>query len=348
MNIDLIYFYWTIGILLGFQLILLALLCIRKWQRNRENDRQKQVYEDNLELFVDYLMTDNWMIPKALVLRKNFEVAERIFSETINDVKDTYMLEKLEQAAESIFSETYLSQLRRGSWSTRVNTLYFIEDFKLTSLKSFLQQHLKKLKVWDEEKNQTVRALAALNDLSIIDYLNKDRSATLQHYLDVFSRFDDDTFGNAIKLSKENYNPMCRVAILSFIGLTKNVRYQPILEVELQNENLEMRIQALKGLYRLSYISNIELLIPFFDSSSWQERMFSCRISGVLMLEVYEPFLEKLLGDKEWWVRNAAAESLLQIFGEEKLLFLSKNHLDLYARDMAVQWISSKKGGSKK
>lgn len=347
MNIELVYFYWIIGILFGFQLILLGLLSIRKWLRNRENERQNKVYEDNLELFVDYLMSENWKIPKALVLRTNFEVAERIFSETFTDVKDTHMREKLEQAAESIFPVTYLSRMNTGTWSTRVNTLYFIEDFKLTSLRSFLHEHLSKLKVWDEEKSQTVRALAALNDLSIVEYLNRDRTSTLQHYLDVFSRFDEDTFGNAIKLSKESYNPMCRIAILSFIGLTKNVKYQPLLEDELQNENLEMRIQALKGLYRLSYISNIELLIPFFESSSWQERMFSCRISGVLMLEVYEPFLIRLLGDKEWWVRNAAAESILQIFGEDKLYFLSKNHPDLYARDMAVQWISSKKGGSK-
>lgn len=347
MIIEMIYFYWVTGILLGFQLLLLALLCIRKWLRNRENDRQDKVYEDNLELFVDYLMSENWMIPKALVIRANFEVAERIFSETFTDVKDAHIREKLEQAAESIFAETYLKRMKRGTWSTRVNTLYFIEDFKLISLKPFLQDHLSKLKVWDEEKNQTVRALAALNDLSIVDYLNRDRTATLQHYLDVFSRLNEDTFGNAIKLSKESYNPMCRIAILSFIGLTKNLRYQPLLEDELQNENLEMRIQALKGLYRLNYISNIELLIPFFESSSWQERMFSCRISGVLMLEVFEPFLVKLLGDREWWVRNAAAESILQIFGEDKLYFLSKNHSDLYARDMAVQWITSKKGGSK-
>ncbi|WP_342598129.1 HEAT repeat domain-containing protein [Psychrobacillus sp. FSL H8-0483] len=346
MNGNFQYFYYTIIALLAFQLLLLLVLSIRKIIRNKRSAKEEQIYQENLELFVDYLFNDeNLQLPVQLANPKNIAVAERIFSETFSTVNDDRTKQKLQEAAIAIFSSTYLKRLKKGSWSTRVNTLYYIEDFQIVSLLPYLQKRFHKLNAWDEEKNQLIRTLAALNDTSIIHYLNANEDSQQHQYLDVFNRLSEEQFDNSIEICYEDNHQTSKLAILNFIGLSKKTRYQALLENTLLDEQSEVRIQSLKGLYRLNYMENIALLEPFFASSSWEERMFSVKIIGAIMIENYESQLIQLLGDSVWWVRNASAEALLSIFGEEKLKELAAEHSDIYARDMAKQWLSSGKRG---
>lgn len=345
MTIEFKYFYYAVGILLGFQLLLLILLCIRKIMRNRKNKEQELLYQETLNDFVDFLFEEGRPLPAQLSNLDNIEVAERIFSETVADINDPVSKKKLQEASISIFTKPYKKRLLKGNWPTRVNTLYFIEDFKIDSLLPVLQKMLQNLNKWDEEKNQIIRALAAINDITIVYYLNQLPDTKMSQYLDVFARFDTEHFEEAIQISNEMKNFTCQLAIINFISLMKITKYQWMVEKELQSENMEMRIQALKGLYRLNYMKDISLLLPFFQSPSWEERLFSARVAGALMADQFEAHLERLMGDDEWWVRNAAAEALLSIFGEEKLVQVESNHPDAFARDMAKQWLTSRKRG---
>ncbi|WP_391117423.1 HEAT repeat domain-containing protein [Psychrobacillus sp. L3] len=346
MTIEFIYFYYAVGILFGCQLLLLILLSIKKTKRNRKNKKQEQLYQATLNEFVDFLYEEGRPLPDKLCNPENIEVAERIFSETITDINDPIMQRKLQDAAISIFTEHYKKRLLKGNWPTRVNTLYFIEDFKIVSLLPVLQKMLQNLNKWDEEKNQTILALAAINDLTLVYYLNQSPDTKVSQYLDVFSRFDTENFEEAIHISNDMKNFTCQLAIINIISLMKKTKYQWMVEKELQSENMEMRIQALKGLYRLNYMKDIGLLVPFFQSLSWEERLFSTRVAGALLADQFEAHLEILIGDEEWWVRNAAAEALLNIFGEEKLVQVESSHTDSFARDMAKQWLTSGKRGS--
>jgi HEAT repeat protein len=137
-----------------------------------------------------------------------------------------------------------------------------------------------------------------------------------------------------------NGNTTAKIALITYFGMSKNLMYIELIEQQLNSGHPEMRIQALKSIFQMNYITDSAKLSPFFYSEIWEERMFATKIAGVLSLKMFEEQLVILLGDSNWWVRYYAAEAILQIGGEHTLSLLAVNHSDPFARNMALQWIS--------
>jgi HEAT repeat protein len=246
--------------------------------------------------------------------------------------------------SEDFLAARYVKQLTRSNWAIRMNTLYFIEDFHMESLKPLLMEKLHKSARLDQEKQQLIRTLASLNEPAALSALAQHPDAPVRLYIDVFKRFEEHTRLEALDaaLQNETGNTALKHAAISFIGMAGLIAFLPRIENELGAEDGEMRIQALKAIHHLQYLSDPELLLPFFESTSWQERMFASRIAGRLQLSRFKEVLSGLLGDPVWWVRYSAAEALVQFSdGDILLSHLSANHPDRYARDMAAQWKSS-------
>lgn len=79
------------------------------------------------------------------------------------------------------------------------------------------------------------------------------------------------------------------------------------------------------------------------NHSAWFVRAKACRVLGEYGDATDTKLLQHLLGDREWWVRYRAAESLLKIPGISRahVRQLATSHPDPFARDMLKMWLDS-------
>lgn len=348
-----IYHFWILIVFLFLsQLVLLLVLAWRKQKLSAKERTINLQYDALTDEFSSYMMdpTDEGFIQAIRGASYETIVLEQLLNGYVAVTKGSLTSPLVAKLSEDFLTEPYAKQLTGKSWAIRMNTLYFIEDFHMQSLTPMLKEKLHKAFRLDQETQQLIRTLASLNEPITLTILAQYPDAPVRLYIDVFKRLDTQTrheeLGRA--LTNEKNNNTFKHAAISYIGMAGLTIYLSRIEEELQNSDGEIRIQALKSIYHLHYLSAPSLLLPFFHSSSWQERMFAARIVGRLQLSRYKEMLSELLGDSVWWVRYSAAEALVQFSdGDILLTHLSMNHPDRFARDMATQWNSTLLGSEK-
>lgn len=338
MNNPLVIFLSLFVTLAIFQLLLLLYLANKKIKTNKKLAHEQAIYAEAMPAYIQYLNSDpNESIPLP---PDEYHVAEQLFSDCMAIIKDEKLQNNVRESASSYLSSHYEKVMKTRDWSSRVNALYYMEDFRMTSLQPLLSNRLKEVHTNDEETQQLIRTLAAMGDLSVLTYLENEPESTESMYLSVFSRLPEDVVPKAIDYVNKDGSLKAKTSLLMYFGLAKNLAYLPFVEEKLHDENSSLQIQALKAIFRMNYISDANLLTPFFKSDNWIERMFAVKIAGVLSLSQFEHILVELLGDPIWWVRYYTADALLLTFGENKLKEISKSHPDHFARDMASQWLT--------
>ncbi len=347
MTIDQIWIF--IAFLFFGQLLLLVVLALRKQRLTAKEQTINQQYDALTEAFSSYMMDpeDDRFVHEIRQSPHQIVVLERLLNGFVSITKSSISSPLVAQLSQEFLTENYQKKIKQHNWSTRMNTLYFIEDFRMQSLTPLLMEKLQKATRLDQETQQLIRTLAALNEPSTLAILGNHPDASVRLYIDVLKRLAEST--RLAQLAKAfepaETNKTFRHAAITFIGTEGLSAFLPHIEKELQHPDKEIRIQALKSISQLHYISDPVLLMPFFHSSSWQERMFASQIAGRLQLSRFKEVLSELLGDSVWWVRYASAEALVQFAdGDILLAHLSMNHPDRFARDMATQWKSSRLG----
>lgn len=339
------YLILSMSLLLG-QLVLLLILALRKQRMSAKEQAITQQYEALIDAFSSYMLdpSDDRFIQEIQSCPHKIVVLERLLNGYVAVTKGGVTSPLVKGLSEDFLSAHYAKQLLRKNWAIRMNTLYYIEDFHMESLKPILKEKLEKSSQLDQETQQLLRTLATLNEPVTISVLARYPDAPVRLYTDVFKRLDEGTRLEELDaaLRNEGANHALKHAAISYIGMAGLVSFLPRLEDELTAENGELRIQSLKAILQLQYLSDPSLLLPFLQSSSWPERMYASRIAGKLQLSRFKETLSTLLGDPVWWVRYSAAEALVQFSdGDILLSHLSANHPDRYARDMASQWEAS-------
>lgn len=321
-----------------FQLVLLVYLAVKKIRTVKKQQHEQRIYKQAMPKLIDYLYnneTDYIPLPP-----EEYHVAEQLFSDCLSTVKDKELQRIIYASASSFLSSHYEKVMNTGDWPSRVNALYYMEDFRMKSMQPILVRKLNEAKTQDEEKQQLIRTLAAIGDVSVLSFLENDPTSTESMFLSVYSRFPEDIISQTVDYVNHEGSIKATISLLMYFGFAKNLSYLPFVEEKLVHDNPEMRIQSLKAIFRMNYLSDATLLIPFLHSENWVERMFATKITGTLALSQFEHELTDLLGDKVWWVRYYAADALLLSLGESKLFTLSQNHPDQYARNMATQWLT--------
>lgn len=340
-------FFWILSasLLLGQLALLLALA----WRKKKMAAKEKEIIQQHdalTDAFSSYMMdpADDRFIREIRTAPHHITVLERLLNGYVSVTKGGVTSPLVAKLSEEFLAARYAKQLTRSNWAIRMNTLYFIEDFHMESLAPLLKEKLGKSARLDQEAQQLIRTLASLNEPDALSALAKHPEAPVRLYIDVFKRLEEHTRTEALDaaLRNETQNSAMKHAAISYIGMAGLTAFLPRIEDELGAADGEVRIQALKAIHHLQYLSDPDLLRPFFESTSWQERMFASRIAGKLQLSRSKEVLSALLGDPVWWVRYSAAEALVQFAdGDILLSHLSANHPDRYARDMAAQWKSS-------
>ena len=337
MNMLLTFFIILFIVLALIQLLLLVFLASKKMKKGKIEQHEQLVYDEAMPLFIQYLYNDqDEHIPLP---PDEYHVAEQLFSDSMAITTDEGLRHKVRESASYYLSSYYERVMNTGDWSARVNALYYIENFRMESMQPVLKRRLVEIKIHDEEKQQLIRTMAAIGDLTVLDYLETDSETTESVFLSAFTRFPEEVVPDAIEIVSQSGSSKAVISLLMYMGHSKRLDSILFIEDKLFHELPEMRIQALKALFRMSYLSNPELLVSFFKSEIWEERLFAAKISGALSLSQFEDELHGFLGDSVWWVRYSAADAILQTFGESKLLELSYGHPDPYVRDMAAQWL---------
>lgn len=348
-----IYSFWLLNAFLFLsQLVLLLVLALRKHKLSEKDRTINQQYDALTDAFSSYMMdpADDRFLQEIRSTPHQTVVLQRLLNGYVSVTKGSTTSPLVAQLSEDFLTERYAKQLTQRKWAIRMNTLYFIEDFHMQSLTPMLKEKLQKTTRLDQETQQLLRTLASLNEPETLVVLAQYPDAPVRLYLDIFKRLEERTRSQALSaaLQNETHNKTLKHAAISYIGMTGLIAFLPRIESELQNADGEMRIQALKAIFHLQFITDPSLLLPFFQSPSWQERMFASRIAGRLQLSRFKETLSELLGDSVWWVRYSAAEALVQFAdGDILIAHLAATHPDRFARDMANQWKSSLLGSEK-
>lgn len=342
-----LYFFWILSLsLLITQLVLLLGLAWRKRKMLDTEQAINQQYELLSDTFSSYMVdpSDDRFIQEIRNNPHKIVVLERLLNGYVSVMKGGVESPLVAKLSEDFLSAHYARQLWHKNWAIRMNTLYYIEDFNMSSLKPVLSEKLAKSSRLDQETQQLIRTLSSLDEPATISVLARYPDAPVRLYTDVFKRLAEKTRMEELDaaLRNETPNQALKHAAISFIGMSGLIAYLPRIESELNSEEGELRIQALKAILHLQYLTDPDILLPFLHSSSWTERMYAARIAGKLQLSRFKEKLSTLLGDPVWWVRYSAAEALVQFSdGDILLSHLSAVHPDRYARDMAAQWKSS-------
>lgn len=329
--------------LVGMLIILFIILLVQK-NRQMKIKTRKEILKNKLKVPLFSYLSDGKEIKTRLFQREEiyYKVTEEILYEFRSRTKGDDTTNRIQLFAENYLAEYYRELLQDQRWSIRMNTLYAIENFQMISLEKAVVESFGYSKEDSIERYQQLRVLAKLQSEALLSHLFINSTYPLFIYKEVLRRINTDRFDQVVS----HYDEACdllKIAILSMFAEKRDSSYLPLVERELENGHLDIRLQALKVVRSFAYVSNVEVLAAFAKSSLWQERMMFGKIVSVIKKERFKPILVKLIGDESWWVRNAAGEAIASFQDGEFIL----NHIietseDAFARDMAQQWL---KGG---
>jgi hypothetical protein len=333
--------WWLILIFLLAQLVLLGYLLVVKHRSLRYNARLQKSYRQLLPAFIAYASGDveeKPLLPREPKLRR--EVLETTLSRLASLTEESEERLRLYYLAEVELLPFYEKSLKRGGWAERMNTMYFIEDFRLDYMADAVAARQMKIRENGEEYRQAVRTLANLSHPLAVDCLFDDRPKSLTFVKEILRRLSAGQLSllhNRINAEVEQ-DKMILQAFLVHIGERNEVSFIPYVEKTLEHESKELRLKAMKSLCFYQYMQHPEKIKPFFASEHWEERMYACKVAAALSMESWREELMERLGDSAWWVRLAAAETLWSFSDGGILLeYAKEEHEDRYGRDMAAQ-----------
>ncbi|KIL72642.1 HEAT repeat domain-containing protein [Bacillus badius] len=332
-------------ILLGILLFLLVFLIVQKVITNKRTERVEQI-KDYLrpDLFAYLLGTEEeihnrWLNNDPL----SIQALEELLEEAASILKGEMAGETITLLAEEWLKEEYHRRLAKGRWSTRMNVLYRIENFYMSSFSHHLWLALAENALRTEaERTEAIRVLASLQSNALArDLISLDPPLSKAVYKDVLRRFND-TYDAGFIENYEKLNNVFKQAIIEWVAETQEYSYLPFVVEQLKQPHLELRIAALKVLYLFGYTADSADVYPFSYSQYWQERMMFAKLAGAAKKDGFLPQLTKLIADENWFVRNAAGEALQQYANGTLILqHIIETHHDRYAKDMAAQWLES-------
>ncbi|UII56745.1 HEAT repeat domain-containing protein [Cytobacillus spongiae] len=328
-------------VILGILFILLGYLIIRKW---REIQTRKKIedFKENLSLKIYSYLSEGRVIrdlvPDSLL--KQIAISELLgrYTDLLEGKEEK---QRVSEFAENYLKKYYHQLLSSRRWSKRMNALYHIEEFTITSLLNEV------LHLSEKERSSKDEIIHSLRILASFEYEHLYTALTQKHshlsefeYRNILMRIPNHLYDQFIE-GFHHCQTSLQYAVLDAIGLQKKMEYLPFLESMYANSSGEIKIRALKSLAAIGYVNEIEAYMPSCQAPQWQERMMVAKLFGETKEKVAIPCLIRLLHDSSWWVRSQAGQSIMQFpNGERTLREVLETSKDPFARDMAWEWIN--------
>jgi len=331
-------------------LVLLFFMMYLIFQRQRESlfkKRRDNYLQNYSQLWYNYLFNDE---PFSTVLvprgKAQVEAIEKIFSSYIKNLMNENVEKVIKEFSNLYLKKFYEQDLSSQYWSIRMNALYRIADLQIDELLDICQQ-FEKSKISEEEYFQLLKIYSLFQpDLFMEKIKGQNAMYSESEYRRLFVLLEDDVF---IRFFDEfDHWPLSiRFAVIDTAAVKRNMQYIDKLKHLLTSDIAEIKIRALKGLFEIGIIDEIDSYIPFVTSDMWEARLMVAKIFKHAPLTYTYAYLEQLLQDENWWVRSQAAKTIAEDRqGIEKLQEFIESSNDPYAIERA-QEIAARKQGDK-
>jgi hypothetical protein len=320
--------------------LLLVYLTIRKAIANVKRKKIDQ-YKEKYNPILFSILTEQSIIreidPLNNVQRK---AVEELLSRYTTIIEGEQEKRKLTEVATIYLSDYYKKMLKSRRWSIRMNTLYQVEDFHMTTLLEDVNKFAARKRLSKEELVHSLRILALFRFPHIFELLTvRYYDLSEYEYRNILMRLHVRDFDQLVLHFHKSPLPL-KKAILDVISIKKEITYLTFIENIFSNYHDEVRIRAIKALAEIGYVKNAEPYLELLYSSKWEERMLAAKLVGAIKEEKGLFRLIELLHDSSWWVRSQAGQAISQFSnGKEILQMVLETSKDVFAKDMAWEWL---------
>jgi hypothetical protein len=342
----------SISFLLTFIVVLLVILflfaiylLIKRQQEIRFAEQRDAFLQNYSQHWYNYLFNDE-IFTVVLVPREKAQVAaiEIIFSSYLKNITDEKVEYKIKEFANRYLKQFYEKDLSSKRWSIRMNALYRIADLQIDELLDTCQK-FENAKISEEEYFQLLKIYSLFQPELFIEKIKESSvNYSESEYRRLFVLLEDDVF---IRLFEDfdSWTMNIQFAAVDTASVKRNMQYIDKLKHLLTHENPEIKIRALKGLYEIGVIDEIDPYVPFVTSDMWEVRLMVAKIFKHVPLNYTYAYLEQLLEDENWWVRSQAAKTVAENKeGISKLQQFMESSNDQYAIEMAQETVVRRQG----
>ncbi|WP_424236817.1 HEAT repeat domain-containing protein [Bhargavaea ginsengi] len=307
--------FWAVVAMLSLLAVLTIYLFAARWVEDRKQEAAVAYVERNRIKWYRVLRgleeADASLVPENEAERM---AVEEIFRSYMKNLSDPEINGRIRGFAETYLAYFYKRKLRSRDWSTRMNALYRIEDFKISNLLEDLRK-LDRKKLSAEETFQLLmielqfepdrfleRTAGHLGQLT--EYEARQLFFLMPDYLfeQVENRFPD-------------LEPVLRYALIEVLGMRQDLAKLPFLEGLLDSPDDETRIRALRAIDALGIRTPNRILKQAINSTVWEERFLAGRMLHRLHPGEAAVFAEQLKEDPSWLVRQEILTLSKKIYG---------------------------------
>jgi hypothetical protein len=338
----------SLGLLLAVYLYLIFRKLLNRWYTNKR-ERWLETHSDDIKTYIYTGSGSEHFVPEK---RYQYEALEDTFSDLLSSVKFEKDFEPIGAFAQRYFVPWYQKRLQSGSWSVRMNTLHFINRFKIEVMQPDLIRHLPSKRCTPEEKFEIFLLLGEFECDNLMELMKGAKELPDFWLNELLCRLVSQDNVDTYVADFFDYTPSWQGAILEAVRdkHLRSEKLQRLLVLLLESEHAELRVKALKTIASLGYLFTIDPFIQWMDNNRengiWDqpqtdgERLMAARLMGSIRHDRFIPYLNALIGDRAYGVRTEAAKSL-RIYrqGKSMLTVLASTHPDAFARSIAQEWI---------
>ncbi|QYR21884.1 HEAT repeat domain-containing protein [Paenibacillus sp. sptzw28] len=333
-------------------LIMYLYLVLRKYRGNRFGQKKKAWLRLHMPAIESYIINGQGAEKFAPQAEFHFQAIEDFFSDYLSSYKADTVNNPVKLFVEQYMVPRYRKRLTDPLWSVRVNTLYFIDLFKLKSMQDDLLILLGRKKCSAEERFQIYLLLAHFDYTNLQDLLKSSNDMPpflLNELLNRLVNHDNlDSYVDLFHELPQNW----QLGLLD-VFRDQNLRSEKLhnlLESLLEGPNRELKVRALKTISVLGYITSPFVITRMIENSlskgEWKdsmaagERLMAAQLMGQIRVDGFIPYLETLITDRNYNVRTNAAKSIRKYRrGRELLLSIANTHEDAFAKNIAREWL---------
>lgn len=244
-----------------------------------------------------------------LIPKNKYEIQgiEELFLVYLQNLSNTGMKEKIKQFSNRYLKQYYQKLLGSRKWSLKMNALYRIADFQLSSLADECYA-LEKRRLTHEESFQLLKLYSMFNPENFIEKIKAIPLSEFE-YKKLLTGLDSETYEELQRRFHE-MPVTCQYSMIDTIGLKRDMDSIPFLEAKLESDDPEIRIRSLKAIHEIGIILHLDKYVPFVSSDIWQERLMAAKLLQNVSLKDSLPYLKKLMEDESWQVRSQVARAL--------------------------------------
>jgi HEAT repeat protein len=331
-----------------FLLMSLFLYLIVKKYVNNQMKQRIEKYKDayRLQMF-RYLQTgEQEGIYDALHDEEKLKALLDLLSDYSNVLDGEEVQQRMRVFAKQHLTHYLIKRLRHRRWSLRMNALYTINDFYMEDLSDTLHSMYHKKRTTVSEKELILQLFAKFNDDQLVRYI-RDVELNVSNFslLSILLVMSEEKLDELVKQFDELPKRL-HYTVMETIEKRKFIQYQPLLQKHVQSDDEELRIRALKAIANTGVPFDGTLISGLLKSSSWTIRMMATKVVGMQRIESFKEQLIELLSDREYLVRAEAAKAILRFKdGVSILTSVTKEANDLFAKDMAIEWLEKESRG---